>query len=338
MCPTTRGAPFWAGTWPGSSEFPGEPMRRLDVVTVGELNPDLILGGMSGPPRLGREILAEHCAFTLGSSTALCAANLAALGLSVGIVGKVGEDAFGEFVVRCLGRRGIDTSRVIRDAAVRTGITVSLAYPEDRAMLTFAGAMAHLAAEEVDREYLASARHLHVSSLFLQRDLQPGCADLLRQMRGRGLTTSLDPGWDPAETWDAGIGNLYGLLDILFLNRVEAVQLGNDPDWRRAAGRLAKRTPLLVVKSGPDGASVVQEEHWEEHPGFPVRAVDPTGAGDAFNAGFLFGYLSGWPRASCLEWGNACGAMTAMRSGGSGAFKHRADVEAFMRSRSGTRD
>ena len=308
-------------------------MRRLDVVAVGELNPDLILGGMSGPPRLGQEILAEHCAFTLGSSTALCAANLAALGLSVGIVGKVGEDAFGEFVVRCLNQRGIDTSRVIRDAAVRTGITVSLAYPEDRAMLTFAGAMAHLAAEEVDREYLASARHLHVSSLFLQRDLQPGCADLLRQMKARGLTTSLDPAWDPAETWDAGIENLYGLLDILFLNRVEVVALENDPDWRGAAGRLAKRVPVLVVKGGPDGASVIQSGRWEEHPGFRAEAVDPTGAGDAFNAGFLFGYLAGWPWVTCLTWGNACGAMTVTQAGGSGAFATRADVERFIRRR-----
>jgi len=306
-------------------------MRRLDVVAVGELNPDLILGGMSGPPRLGREILAEHCAFTLGSSTALCAANLAALGLSVGIVGKVGADDFGEFVVKRLDQRGIDTSRVIRDAAVRTGITVSLAYPEDRAMLTFAGAMAHLAAEDVDSEYLASARHLHVSSLFLQRDLQPGCAELLRRMKARGLTISLDPGWDPAETWDAGIENLYGFLDIFFVNRVEAVALGKDREWRRAAGRLAKRTPLLVVKGGPDGASVIQDEHWEEHPGFRVDAMDPTGAGDAFNAGFLFGYLAGWPRATCLTWGNACGAMTVRQSGGSGAFTSRADVERFIR-------
>jgi len=313
-------------------------MTRLDVVAVGELNPDLILGGMSGPPRLGQEVLAEQCAFTLGSSTALCAANLAALGLSVGIVGKVGEDAFGEFVVRCLDQRGIDTSRVIRDAAVRTGITVSLAYPEDRAMLTFAGAMAHLAVAEVDREYLASARHLHVSSLFLQRGLQPGCADLLRQMQARGLTTSLDPGWDPAETWDAGIENLYGLLDILFVNRVEAVALGSDPDWRRAAGRLAKRAPLLVVKGGRDGASVIQDGQWDERAGFQVEAVDPTGAGDAFNAGFLLGYLAGWPSASCLTWGNACGAMTVRQSGGSGAFASRVDVEAFIRSKVGIRD
>jgi sugar/nucleoside kinase (ribokinase family) len=308
-------------------------MTRLDVVAVGELNPDLILGGLSGPPRLGREILAERCAFTLGSSTALCTANLAALGLSVGIVGKVGQDAFGDFVVTCLEQRGIDASRVIRDAAVRTGITVSLAYPEDRAMLTFPGAMAQLAAAEVDREYLASARHLHISSLFLQRGLQPGCADLLRQVRARGVTVSLDPGWDPAETWDAGIESLYGLLDVLFVNRVEAVALGRHADWRQAAERLAGRVPVLIVKGGPDGACAIQDGRWEERPGFRVDAVDPTGAGDAFNAGFLFGYCAGWTRATCLTWGNACGAMTVGQAGGSGAFATRADVERFIGSR-----
>jgi len=93
---------------------------------VGELNPDLILDGVEGLPVLGREILACRCTFTLGSSTALCAANLAALGLRVGIVGKVGEDPFGEFVLRSLGERGIDASRVIRDSTLRTGVTVSL--------------------------------------------------------------------------------------------------------------------------------------------------------------------------------------------------------------------
>ncbi len=309
-------------------------MRNLDVVAVGELNPDLILGGMAGPPRLGQEILAEHCAFTLGSSTALCAANLAALGLAVGIVGKVGEDAFGEFAIGSLGALGIDTSRVVRDAAVRTGITVSLAYPADHAMVTFAGAMARLTAAEVDVEYLASARHVHMSSLFLQRDMQSGCADLFRQAKARGLTISLDPGWDPAEVWDAGIETLCGTLDLLFANRAETKALGRDPDWRRAANGLGKRVPLLVVKGGPDGATVIRDDDQQDHPGFSVEAVDPTGAGDAFSAGFLFGYLADWPLADCATWANACGAMTVGRPGGSGAFTSRSDVEAFIRSKS----
>ncbi|MBI4737276.1 MAG: carbohydrate kinase family protein [candidate division NC10 bacterium] len=307
-------------------------MRSLDVVAVGELNPDLILDGVAGLPRLGQEILADRATFTLGSSTALCAANLAALGLRVGIVGKVGGDLFGDFVLQSLRDRGIDASRVVRDPAVRTGVTVSLAYPQDRAMVTFPGAMASLRGEEVDLAYLSGARHLHVSSFFLQQALQPGCAALFRAAKERGLTTSLDPGWDPAERWDAGLAGLYPWLDILFVNQVEAAALGGKAEWREGAATLGGQVSTVVVKRGMDGAGAMYHGTWHEHPGFPVEAVDPTGAGDAFNAGFLFGRLSGLQPRLCLRWGNACGALTAGHRGGSGAFSNRADVEGLIRS------
>jgi sugar/nucleoside kinase (ribokinase family) len=311
-------------------------MSNLDVVAVGELNPDLILGGLPGLPRLGREILAGRCTFTLGSSTALCAANLAALGLRGGFVGKVGDDLFGEFILRSLHERRIDASRVIRDPTVRTGVTVSLACPQDRAMVTFPGAMASLRAEEVDWEYVRQARHLHLSSPFLQEGLRPGCATLLREAKERGLTVSLDPGWDPKEQWDAGIERLYPWLDVLFVNEGEAVALGRQAEWRDAAADLAGRVSAVVVKRGREGASAIQQGAWFDRAGFSVEAMDPTGAGDAFNAGFLFGWLSGWPMHDCLTWGNACGALTAAHPGGSGAFCHREDVEAFIRSRQGS--
>ncbi len=305
-------------------------MATLDVVAVGELNPDLILEGLEGPPVPGREILANGCAFTLGSSTALCAANLAALGLRVGIVGKVGPDPFGDFVLQALRDRGIDASRVIRDPAVRTGVTVSLTSPQDRAMVTFAGAMRELRAEEVDIEYVAAARHLHISSLFLQEGLQAGCAGLFRAAKLRGLSTSLDPGWDPGEEWDAGIGGIYPWLDILFVNEVEVSGLARRQGWREAALRLGTQVGLLVVKRGGAGAAAFQGGRERGHPAFTVPAVDPTGAGDAFDAGFLLGHLAGWPLEQCLEWGNACGALTASRPGGSGAFRSQDEVRAFM--------
>lgn len=158
----------------------------------------------------------------------------------------------------------------------------------------------------------------------------------MRAAKARGLTTSLDPGWDPAEKWDARIGGLYAWLDVLFVNQAEACALGRDGEWRRAAARLATRVATVVVKRGPEGASAIQQGEWWEHPGFPVAAVDPTGAGDAFNAGFLFGRLARWPAQDCLRWGNACGALTVGRPGGSGAFTGRGDVEAFIRSQDQT--
>ncbi len=302
----------------------------LDVVTVGELNPDLILDGLDGTPVLGREILADGCTFTLGSSTALCAANLAALRLCVGIVGKVGQDLFGDFVLQALRERRIDDSRVIRDPAVRTGLTVSLACPQDRAMVTFAGAMRNLRAEEVDLGYVLGARHLHVSSLFLQESLQAGCAELFRAAKGHGLTTSLDPGWDPAEKWDAGIPHLLPWLDVLFLNELEVTALARKESWREAALALGAQVNRVVVKRGADGATAFHVGIVRDHPAFAIRTVDPTGAGDAFDAGFLFGHLAGWPLERCLAWGNACGALTASRPGGSGAFQSHEEVRAFM--------
>jgi len=305
-------------------------VAMLDVVTVGELNPDLILDGLDGAPVLGREILASGCTFTLGSSTALCAANLAALGLRVGIVGKVGQDLFGDFVLQALRDRRIDASRVIRDPTVRTGLTVSLASPHDRAMVTVAGAMREFRAEEVDLEYVAEARHLHISSLFLQEGLQAGCAGLFRAAKRRGLTTSLDPGWDPGEEWDAGIDGIYPWLDILFVNEVEVSALARKEGWREAALALGTRVELVVVKRGRGGAAAFQAGTGRDHPAFAIRAVDPTGAGDAFDAGFLFGHLAGWSLEECLAWGNACGALTASRPGGSGAFRCRNEVQAFI--------
>jgi sugar/nucleoside kinase (ribokinase family) len=333
-----RGARSSAATWPACSRSTGDGVRRLDVIAVGELNPDLILTGMSGLPRLGRETLAVASALTLGSSTALCAANLAALGLRVGMVGKIGDDLFGDFVLRELGARQIETRGILREAGASTGITVSLATPEDRAMVTCPGAMARLAASEVDRAYLAEARHLHISSLFLQRGLQAGCAELFREAQAIGLGTSLDPGWDPVEAWDAGIEALYPWLDVLFVNAVEVCALGREADEGRAAARLAARVPLLVVKRGPGGAAAFQGGDTCAHPGFAAASVDPTGAGDAFNAGFLFGHLAGRPLSECLRWGNACGALTVGRPGGSGAYRDRAEVEEFLRMHTGTHD
>jgi sugar/nucleoside kinase (ribokinase family) len=313
-------------------------MGSLDVVAVGELNPDLILDGLTHQPRMGREILADRCTFTLGSSTALCAANLAALDLRVGIVGKVGADPFGDFVLEALRARRIDASRVLRDPGVPTGVTVSLATPADRAMVTYPGAMATLTAGEVDLAYVTTARHLHVSSLFLQRGLQPGCGALFQAARAHGLTTSLDPAWDPDETWEGGIAALLPLLDVLFANEAEVCALGGDADWRRAGARLADRVRCCVVKRGGEGAAAFRGGEIREAPGFPVAAVDPTGAGDAFNAGFVLGMLSGWSPAECLRWGNACGAMTVSRPGGSGAFAGRSEVERFMQSATGAGD
>src|SRR5262249_6954778 len=176
--------------------------RPFDVLVVGELNVDLILDGLCALPEVGKEILACSMTLTLGSSSAIFASNLSCLGPRVAFLGKVGCDLFGSFVMERLRARGVDTSRVVTVPGLATGATVALNHGEDRAMITAMGAMEHLTLADVTAGHLASARHLHVSSVFLQPGLAPDMATLFRRAREAGMSTSFNPQWDPAEAWD----------------------------------------------------------------------------------------------------------------------------------------
>lgn len=152
----------------------------------------------------------------------------------------------------------------------------------------------------------------------------------LHEAKGRGLSTSLDPGCDPAGKWDTSLKDLSPWLDVLLVNQMEASALEGRGDWHAAALGLARRVSMVVVKRGRAGAMAMRKGARWEQAGFRVEVADPTGAGDAFSAGFLFGWLAGWPMPECLRWGIACGAMTAARPGGSGAFDNQTAVQDFI--------
>ena len=180
-------------------------MAGYDVVVLGEINVDLILGADEIVPVFGQELLVEDATLTMGSSSVIFACGAARLGLRVGFVGIVGDDQFGHFMLQEMAARGVDVSPVVVDPAFKTGITVSLSTPADRAMLTFPGSIAALTPGQVDRGLFDRARHLHVSSYFLQTGLREGLPALFEWARTQGLTVSLDTGWDPDEGWNGGL-------------------------------------------------------------------------------------------------------------------------------------
>src|SRR5262249_23026969 len=155
-------------------------------------NVDLILSGYSTFPAPGKEVLVDGLVLTLGSSSAICAAGLARLGNRVGFLGKVGHDPWGDFCIAALNQAGVDTAPVIRDAALKTGLTASITSSKDRALVTYLGAISELRRADVPDNALAGYRHIHVSSYYMQSGLQPGLRDLFRAARARGLSTSLD--------------------------------------------------------------------------------------------------------------------------------------------------
>ncbi|HVC79336.1 MAG TPA: carbohydrate kinase family protein [Chloroflexota bacterium] len=293
-------------------------IRDLDVVVVCEINVDIVVAGLDGPPRFGAEREVDDVLLTAGSSGVLTATGLADLGLRVGICGLIGDDPFGHFMLEHCARHGIDTAGIVVDRAARTGASVLLTGTADRAILTYPGAMARLALDQVRPEVVARARHLHLSSYFLQRTLRQRVPDLLARARAAGLTISADTGHDPDERWQ--VDRLLAYLDLFLPNEVEARAISGRESVSAALEWLAGQAPAVAIKCGADGAVAARGDERVCLPGFPIRAVDTTGAGDAFDAGFLRAWLAGESLAACVRDGNACGALTAAHLGGTGAL------------------
>lgn len=302
------------------------------VVVIGEINVDLVLTGLLGFPVPGKEVLADGLALALGSASAICAVGLARLGNAVSFVGKVGADPWGDFCRDVLTREGLDIAAVERDPALQTGLTISLATPRDRALITYVGSIAALAAEDVPEDAWRGSDHLHVSSYYLQRRLRPGCKALFARARAAGVSVSLDPGFDPDERWEADLVDVLTQVDLFFPNEVELRALTGAADPAEGLRRLRNGRTRTVAKLGAHGCMTLDGDRVVAVPAFPVQPVDTTGAGDSFNAGFLDAHLAGRPVADCLRVGAACGALSTLRPGGTGGQPSAGELAAFLRS------
>jgi sugar/nucleoside kinase (ribokinase family) len=292
----------------------------FDVLAIGELNADMIFTGLKGAPVLNREIAAGDFQKTMGSSTALCAANLARLGFAVAFCGKVGGDEDGRFMLEELRKRNIDTGFCTVDPSAKTGVTLALNWGGDRALVTFPGAMGGFSRGDFDIDILRQARHVHVGSFFLQFGLQKDLPEIFRLAREWGISTSLDAGWDDTEKWDYGIRSVLPYTDLFLPNESEALAVTGESTWEAAAFKLAGLCTVAVVKRGKNGAGCASRGNICTVRGIEDAPVlDTTGAGDAFNAGFIYGYLNKFSLRECLEYGNACGTLCVSVAGGANA-------------------
>jgi sugar/nucleoside kinase (ribokinase family) len=304
-------------------------MSKLDIAIAGEINLDLILYGLPEQMPTERELLASGFTITLGSSSAILAHNLAVLGSRVGFVTKVGKDPFGSLALDRLREIGVDLSRVVHGA--KSGVTLILPHGPQRHILTYPGTISELRFEDLDLDYLASARHFHLSSLFLQRELLPHVPQLFRRMKSAGLTTSLDTNDDPDDRWDGALEQILPHVDILLPNEREAMRISRANDVETALSRLAEKVETVVVKMGARGAVAIRDGRRFSAPSVPVTMVDPVGAGDSFDAGFLHQFLRDADLTTCLAYGNLCGAFSTTDCGGTEAFRDAARMSEFFR-------
>jgi sugar/nucleoside kinase (ribokinase family) len=292
-------------------------MADFDLCVIGEINPDVVLRGPDLAPDFGQaEKLIEGAALTIGSSSVIMACGAARLGLKVAFVGVVGDDQLGHFMLRAMNVRGVDTSACIVEPQLETGLSVILSQPEDRAILTHLGAIAALRPEWVDREMLRRVRHVHVGSYFLLDALRPGLPALYREARDLGVSTSLDTNWDPSGAWKDGLDELLPLVDLFLPNETEALRIAGCDNLDEALEWLSERISTVAVKLGERGGIAWEGGQRVRAPALPVQVVDTTGAGDSFDAGFLYGYLNGWPLARSLHLACACGSLSTLAPGG----------------------
>ena len=315
-------------------------MPRFDVTIAGELNLDLILYGLPESLPAEREVVVPEMSLTLGSSSAIVAHNLASLGCKVGFSSCVGSDRLGEVALDTLNAAGVEVSTVRKlGGEIKTGLTVILPHGTWRNMVTYLGAISALRPEHLDFEYLASSRHFHLSSYFLQRGLQTHIPELLRRLKSAGLTISLDTNDDPDDLWESDLRKALPFIDVFLPNEREAMKISRCENLELALTQLAKSVPLVVVKLGAQGAIASSRgEILRCAQTNVVEVADTVGAGDSFDAGFLSEFVNGACLETCLRKGNLAGALSITRSGGVEAFRDIAYREYFLREHAVTND
>jgi sugar/nucleoside kinase (ribokinase family) len=291
--------------------------KQIDVLTIADLNVDLVAAASDVVPEFGqKEKFLEDYSFEMGGSCSIFACQTAKLGLKTAVVGRIGSDIFSNIVVDTLRQSGVITDYINKEDGLKTGISIHLSNGSDRAILTYMGSIDSVVKSDISNELLSSVRHIHVGSYFLMKKIQPHYVDILKKARQYGATVSLDINWDPEETWDSGINDVLPLVDIFFPNENEAMAVTKENTAEKAINKLRGIVPIVAVKKGKDGAYIYDGKNKYSIPSIDVEKVDAVGAGDSFDGGFVYGYLSGKSIEECGRIGCICGSLNTRSAGG----------------------
>ena len=312
-------------------------MKKYDIAAIGELNVDIILNGIESEPEIGKEKFCKQMTVTLGSSTAIFAANAAALGSKVCFVGLVGRDSFGQLGKSSLEAKGVAT-HFIGEGDTPTGATICMSYGEDSANLTYQGSMDVMGFDQIDPSVFKLSRHIHLSSLFMQSALLRDVHKVLDAAAENGCTVSLDTQLDPMEQWALDYPTVLPKVTVFMPNEKELCALTGKASLEDA---IAEVLPFLggimLVKCGSKGSLLVRKDGSRKLlPAFLNKeVVDAIGAGDSFNSGFVSAFVKGLSPEECQVTGNLTGAVNTTAAGGTGAFTSLEAVRTLCKERFG---
>ena len=305
--------------------------RKQSLVVFGEFFIDLIFYGLPAAPKLGEEVKTNRFAEFPGGGLATTALVTAGLGTPTAVITRVGGDAPLNPAWQKLVKGGVSVDACEFEPHLPTARTVCAAYGHDRMMITHDAinkGLQTLFARRAVRSQLRGAKHLHLACALWPPE---AWLTLMRKLRAQGLVLSADIGWNPALFASRQLPSLLRELAFTFPNEIEARAITGETNLEKAARKLAAWVRVPVIKLGRGGCLAMHEDRLLRVRSIPVRSVDATGAGDAFNGGFLHGYLAGWQLDDCLRAGNVCGALATTRAGGSSAIPTVKRLRALMR-------
>ena len=304
------------------------------IVCLGILVADVVGRPLKSVPDLGRLALVDEMSLHTGGCAVNAATALARLGLPVEVVGKVGRDPFGDFILKALQERDIGATGIKRDDAVGTSATMVMVAPDgERRFVHYIGANACLTLEDIDRAMVDAASILHVAgSLVLPGIDGAPTAELLRHARACGVTTFLDTVWDDKGRWMDLLGPCLPAIDYFVPSLPEAQAITGLEEPADAARYLLERgVGTVALKMGAGGCLVMDSAgHMLTLPAFQVDVVDTTGAGDAFAAGFIAGVYQGWSLEKTARFANSVGALCVMGLGATGGVRSLDETLQFM--------
>lgn len=304
------------------------------IVAIGNIVADLIAPSVKKIPKWGQLVETSSISLSIGGNAAIFAACSARLGIRSGVIGKVGRDALGSFLVKELNRMGVDTSRLKIEPRSSTSVTFALSNTRgERLFIHNFGANATFAEEDVDMDYVYGCKLLHVCAYNLVPLLvgEPTLR-IMKKAKTSGLVTTFDVSWDPKGRWD--VDGILEYTDVFLPNESEARHITGARNPSLAADRLVDMgADIVAIKLGRRGCLVRTQDREFLCSGFKVPAVDTTGAGDAFNAGFVYGLLKKWDLEKTANFANAVAALTVTKPGGTTAAPTLAEAEEFLRRR-----
>lgn len=307
----------------------------LDVVCLGILVADVIAVPVDRYPDRGTLVLTERMGLNIGGCAANSAIGMARLGLRAAVIGKVGKDALGDFVVCALESEGVFTEGIRRDGKAGTSSTMVMVHADrERSFIHCIGANGTLREGEIEFRLIGGSKVLHVGGALVMPGFDGApLARTLAKAKEAHVATALDTVWDGTGQWMQLLREALPNVDYLLPSVDEAAMLTGEKEPERIAERLLEAgAGVVALKMGGKGCYVATREEGFHVPPYRVEVVDSTGAGDAFVAGFLCGVVKGLGLRECAEMGNAVGALCVRGVGTTEALPGLKEVEELMES------